>query len=68
MAAIESGMDSKYKINLKNKVYREIDNVTKEDVIYFAKHVTSNNPVYSITATQDTLDANKEFLDNLKNK
>ena len=68
MSAIEAGMDSKYNIELRNKIYKEVDKITKEDVTEFAKKVFSNHPVYSITATQDTLDANKEFLDSLKKK
>jgi len=68
MSIIGAGIDSPHGINMRNKVYREIDNVTKEDVMNYAKQITSNNPVYSITATKDTLEANKEFLDSLKNK
>ncbi len=67
MSMISAGMDSPYGINMKNKLYKEIDKVTKEDVMSYAKYITSNSPVYSITATQDSLDANKEFLENLKN-
>ena len=67
MSALESGMDSKYQIDLRNKIYEEVDKITKEDVIEFAKKVFGTNPVYSITATQETLDANQEFLDSLQN-
>ena len=63
--AIESGMNSKYGIDLRNKIYNEIDKITREDITECAKKVFSVNPVYSITATQDTLDANKEFLDGI---
>ena len=49
-----------------NKIYNEIDNISKEDVINFAKKVFSNKPVYSIVASQDTLNANNEFLERLK--
>ena len=64
--AIETGMDSKYGIDLRNKIYKEIDKITKEDITEYAQKVFANNPVYSITATQDTLNANKEFLDSLQ--
>jgi len=67
MFVINAGMCSPDGINMRNKVYKEIDKVTKEDIMNYAKQITSNYPVYSITATQDTLDANKEFLENLKN-
>ena len=66
MSMIYAGIDSPYGINMKNKIYKEIDKVTKEDVMNYAKYITSGCPVYSITATQDTLDANKEFLESLK--
>jgi len=54
--------NSKHGIMHDNLVYAEIDNITKEDITEFAKKVFSNKPVTSIVATQDTLDANKEFL------
>ena len=64
--ALEAGMDSKYTIDLRNKIYDAVDKITREDVVEFANKVFSTNPVYSITATQETLDANKEFLDGLR--
>ena len=66
ISALESGLNSPYSIDLKNKVYAEIDKITKEDIINCAQKIFSNKPIYSIVASQDTLDANKEFLDNLK--
>ena len=66
LIAIEGGMDSKYDIDKQNKIYNEIDNITKEDVINFAAKVFSNKPVYSVVASNDTLEANKEFLEQLK--
>ena len=66
ICAIEDGLNSEYGINYDNQIYSLIDEITKEDIINFAQNVFSNNPVYSITATQDTLDSNKEFLNSLK--
>ena len=60
------GMNSVYGIDITNNIYNEIDNITKEDIINFAKQAFSVNPVYSITATKDTLDANKDFIESLK--
>jgi predicted Zn-dependent peptidase len=51
---------------LKNKIYNEIDNITKQDVIDCAKKIFSNKPIYAVVASKDTLDANKEFLDSIK--
>ena len=64
--ALEGGLNSPYGIDLKNKVYTEVDKITKQGVIDCAKKIFSNKPVYSIVASKDTLDANKEFLDSLK--
>ena len=66
--ALEGGLNSNYGIDLKNKIYTEIDKITKEDVISYAQKIFSNKPVYTITASKNTLDANKEFLDGLKNR
>ena len=66
ICAIESGLNSAYGINMKNQVYKEVDNITKKDITEFAQNVFAGAPIYSIAASQDTLDANKEFLENLK--
>ncbi len=42
-----------------------IDSITADDIYNTARYIFSNKPVYSITATQASLDANKEFLDSL---
>ena len=64
--SLKSGLNSKYGANYDNQIFDEIDNVTKEDIINLAKKIFAQNPVYAITATQDTLDANKDYLDNLR--
>ena len=48
-----------------NKYYEILDSITPEDVQAAAKYVFSGKPVYSLTATQATLDANKEYLASL---
>ncbi len=65
VSSVSCGLDSKFGITYENKLYNEIDNITKEDIINFAKKAFSGKPVYSVTATQDTLDANKEFFEGL---
>ena len=65
--ALQGGLNSPYGLDLKNKIYNEVDKITKEDVINCAQKIFSNNPVYAVVASKDTLDANKEFLDGLKN-
>lgn len=65
VSSIDNGLNSKYGIEYDNKIYNEIDGITKEDIIAMAEKIFAENPVYSIVATQDTLDANKEFLNKL---
>lgn len=65
VGSIDFGLNSKHGIDYDNQIFNEIDNVTREDIINMAKNVFSNKPVYSIVATQDTLDANKDYLNNL---
>ena len=65
--ALQASLNSPYSLDLKNKVYEEVDKITKQDVIDMAQKIFSNNPIYAIVASQDTLDANKDFFDSLKN-
>ena len=51
-----------------NKQYELVDTITKEDIQNAAQKVFNNKPVYSIRASQDTLNANKDFLTSLENK
>lgn len=64
--SLADGMNSRFGVGYQNEMYSQIDSITKEDIIEFAQNVFSNHPVYAITATQDTLDFNKEYLENLK--
>ena len=61
-------MKSKYGIDFDNQVYNIIDSITREDINEFAEKVFKNPPIYSIVASKDTLDANKEFLESLNDK
>ena len=61
-------MHSQYGVDFDNQIFKEIDSVTREDIDKFAQKVFKNPPIYSIVASQDTLDANKEFLESLKDK
>jgi predicted Zn-dependent peptidase len=64
--ALSRGLNSPYGINLKDKIYAEANKITRQDIIDAAQKIFSKKPIYSIVASQDTLDANKEFLDGLK--
>ena len=66
ISALDGGLNSPYGVDLKNKVYAEVDKITKRDIVECAQKIFSNKPVYTIVASEDTLNANKEFLDSLK--
>lgn len=57
-----------YGMEYLNKQFELIDQITPEDILNTAKYIFSSKPVYSLTATQATLDANKEYLDSLVKK
>ena len=65
-AQLLSGTTSFYGPNYTNKMLEEIDKLTIEDINNTAHNVFAGNPVYSIVATKDTLEYNKEYLDSLK--
>ena len=55
-----------YGINYENEMLAMIDSITSEDLLTAAKYVFSGKPVYSLSATQESIDANKEFLKSLE--
>ncbi len=55
----------KYSEDFDTQVFNEIDNITRADIDEFAKKVFSGKPTYSIVASKDTLEANKDYLDTL---
>ncbi|MCM1338604.1 MAG: insulinase family protein [Muribaculaceae bacterium] len=63
--AIEAGIQSYYGATEPNQILEAIDKVTADDIYAAANYIFKEKPVYSMTATQATLDANKEFLDSL---
>ena len=66
LSVLHSGMNSRHGIDYNNKLFDEIDKITKEDIMNFASRVFANKPVYSIVASKDTLDANKDFFAELE--
>ena len=63
---INVGLNSQHGITYLNKLYKEIDFVTMKDVQDYANYVFSSKPTYSIVASKDTLEYNKEYLEKLK--
>lgn len=66
--SLMQGMESPYGITRENQLYDEIDKITADDIYNAANYIFSGKPTYSILATEDTLNANKEFLNSLGNK
>jgi predicted Zn-dependent peptidase len=63
--ALQTGLNSPEGVELENKMFDLIDSITREDVDEFAKKVFKNPPIYSVVASKDTLDANKNYLEKL---
>ena len=64
--ALLYNLDSKEGFTRENLLYNQIDNITREDIQKFAQKAFKNPPIYTIVASKDTLEANKEFLEQLK--
>ena len=66
-STIYSNVRTKQGVNYDNEVYELIDKITREDIQKYALHMFGNKPIYSIVASKDTLNANNEFFEGLKN-
>ena len=65
---IMSGGTNFYGADYANQMLEEIDKITTDDIYNAAQNIFGGKPLYSIVATQDTLDYNKEYLDSLNDK
>ena len=65
MCPLTDGLYSKDGTNAYNKIYETIDSITREDINNLAERIFKTAPVYTIVASQASLDANKEFLESL---
>ncbi len=59
------GANSIYGVFADNQLFDEIDKITVDDIYNTANYVFSNKPIYSIVATENTLKANEEYLQQL---
>ena len=66
LSSVGSSLAKGEGVDYENRAFEMIDSITREDIDAFAKRVFAGKPVYSIVASQDTLDYNKDFLDKLK--
>ena len=62
LGSINIGLNSKNGIAYINDLFNEIDNITKQDIVDFAGKIFSNSPVYSIVASKDTIENNKDYF------
>ncbi len=65
--SILSGLESYYGVNKENQYLDMIDKITVDDIYNAAQTVFGGKPLYSVAATKNTLDYNKEYLNNLLN-
>ena len=66
LGALDLGLNSKYGITYSNQLYDEIDKIAKDDILNYADKIFKNPPIYSIVASKDTLENNKDYLDKIK--
>lgn len=57
---------SVYGIDYTNKQIEMIDKITPQDILNTARNIFGNKPIYSIAATKEALDFNKDYLESLK--
>ena len=62
---IIDGISGHYGIDEVNQKFKMIDEITVEDIKNAANYIFQNKPTYSLIATENTLEANKEFLNSL---
>lgn len=62
------GASGWYGVDETNKLLEITDTITAEDIYNAANNIFGGKPIYSIVATQDTLDYNKDYLNNLINQ
>ncbi|MCM1010438.1 MAG: insulinase family protein [Fusobacterium sp.] len=63
---LSDSLDSYYGLTYSNQKFDLIDKITAEDIQNAAKYVFAGKPIYSILATQNTLDYNKEYFKTLE--
>lgn len=64
-SSLASGLSSPYGLARENQCLEMIDQITIDDIYNAANYIFAGKPTYSILATENTLKANKEYLDSL---
>ena len=63
---ISKNMSKEEGLNYTNILYKQIDTISKEDIVELAEKIFASAPIYSIVASKDTLNANAQYLEKLK--
>lgn len=66
LSVLEKGLNSKEGLDYYNQMFKEIDNITRDDLDNFIQKAFQNPPIYSIVASAATLNANKKYLKSLE--
>lgn len=64
---LSSNLRNPYGAHYVNEKLAIVDSITPEDILNTAKNVFKGKPIYSIAATKEALEANKEYLNNICN-
>ena len=66
ISTLNGTVSNGYNLNKENELFKLIDSISRKDIDEISKEIFINNPpVYSITASKNTLDYNKEYLNSL---
>ena len=57
---------SPYNVSFINQYFEQIDKITVQDIYNTARNIFSTKPTYSIVATKDSIEANKQYLKSLE--
>lgn len=66
VSSITQAIQSNEGLDRENQLFNVIDNITREKLDEFSQRAFKNPPTYSIVASKDTLDANQEYFERLK--
>ena len=62
---ISHSKDTYYGIEYLNKCLESIDTITADDIYNTANNIFNSKPIYSLTGTKATIEANKDYLNKL---
>lgn len=66
-AIIGASVNDPYGVSYINQQFAMIDSITADDILNTARNIFAGNPIYSISGTKESLEANKEFFESLQN-